>query len=82
MIPIAGSFLVASHMGHGLLDLRAGAYLVALLDSSVQAAGIVMLMVGLLSPRRWLERDGAKPLVTLMPGAPGAPLGASLGGQF
>jgi hypothetical protein len=33
-------------------------------------------------PEQWLERGAAKPTISLLPSAPGAPLGASVVGRF
>lgn len=57
--------------------------LVCGVDLIAQGAGIVMLSIGLASPKRWLERNVAtRPTLTFAPGAPGSPLGASLIGRF
>lgn len=47
------------------------------LNVSVQLVGLCMAIAGFAKPARWLERD-----VSFVPGAPGAPLGASLQGHF
>lgn len=51
------------------------------LEFAAQMAGAVLTIVGLATPRRVLERD-AGPSVSLAPGVPGSPLGASLVGRF
>lgn len=52
-------------------------------DLAAQIAGGVMFTLGLAKPSRWLERDApSKPTVTFVPGAAGAPMGASLVGRF
>ena len=48
----------------------------------IQLAGLVMIVVSLVKPLRWLERGPQRPTVTFLPGAPGAALGASVTGRF
>lgn len=77
LIPVVETLYLAAklHRPGGIIDISSGVYLLALVDPSVQFAGLVVLMAGLVSPGRWLERDGAKPSVTVVPGVAGAPLG-------
>lgn len=86
LIPVVGPILLGaawwstsgwfSGAANVLVAIFCGADLIA------QVAGIALLTVGLASPRRWLERDVAGPVVTFVPGAAGAPVGASLVGRF
>ena len=75
LTPAVGTLYLAAKLRQpgGIIDLSNAMYLLAL---------VVVLMAGLVSPGRWLERDGAKPRVTVVPGVAGAPLGASLVGRF
>lgn len=53
----------------------------ASLEVAAQVAGIALIMAGVGSPRKWLER-GEAPTVSFVPSAVGAPLGATLVGRF
>jgi hypothetical protein len=53
----------------------------AIVEVAAQVAGVVLMVVGVTSPAKWLER-GPAPQVALVPGAAGSPLGASLVGRF
>jgi hypothetical protein len=50
-------------------------------DLAAQIAGVVLVINGVNSPARWLERD-REPRLVFVPSAPGTPLGASLVGRF
>lgn len=78
VIPLAGPVILAVQ----LHDTTGSVSLLAALDVVAQAVGVALLTIGLAGPEQWLERDAAKPHVTLVPSAPGAPLGASLVGRF
>lgn len=52
----------------------------AAIDLAAQVGGVVLIITGS-APKQRLERD-EKPSVTLVPSAPGAPLGASVVGRF
>jgi hypothetical protein len=90
LVPVAGPIVILSEMWQSLSGVRFTdgyfykglAVLGCVVDVAAQVTGIVMLMVGLFSPGRWLERDVAKPIVTFVPSAAGAPVGASLVGRF
>jgi hypothetical protein len=66
---------VLSGLGNSLAVLWGG------IELAAQVTGTVLTIVGLATPRRVLERD-AGPGVSLAPGVPGSPLGASLIGRF
>jgi hypothetical protein len=51
-------------------------------DIAAQLGGAITLITGLATPRRWLESDAAAPSISFVPGAAGAPLGASVVGHF
>lgn len=84
LIPLAGPFILSGKLlGDGFeRGLPLILVLGALAVTTVQAAGLFIFVAGLASPRRWLERHVAKPGVTFVPGAAGAPLGASVVGRF
>jgi hypothetical protein len=77
-IPLAGPVILAVQ----LHDTTGTISLLAVLDVACQAVGVALLTIGLASPEQWLERDASKPHVSLLPGAAGTPLGASLVGRF
>lgn len=60
-----------------------GAFVVmaSVVNVIAQVAGVLMAVRGIGSPQRRLIRN-EEPTVSLMPGAVGAPLGASLAGSF
>lgn len=81
-VPVVGQFAafysLTSSGGLGLFFGSIG----LLIDLAAQVAGAVMLIVGVTNPKRWIERDVQAPRVMLVPGAAGAPAGASLVGRF
>lgn len=86
VIPIAGPIILAVQWWSpgGLLSGLSNFFTLLLcgVDLAAQVAGVVLLAVGLGQPEQWLERDAAKPTISFVPTAPGAPLGASLVGRF
>lgn len=82
-IPLVGPAVAAGQLigrgfgFSGVVTLLGGGLIAG---CALQVAGTVMLITGLTGRYRWLERTG--PGVTLIPGAAGAPLGASLAGRF
>lgn len=74
-IPFAGPILGYRRLEDPVLNAFAIAGIA--LDVSVQVFGVCMAIAGFAKPMKWLERD-----VSLVPGAPGAPLGASVRGRF
>lgn len=82
-IPLLGPFFVAASWWTPSASINMGTVILCALDFLAQGAGIVMLSIALASPNQWLERNVVtKPAITFAPGAPGAPLGASLVGRF
>lgn len=69
-----------SKIGTGFALVFGGIGLAA--DLVVQVAGVVLTVMGFARPSRWLERDASAPQVMFVPGAAGAPLGASLVGRL
>ncbi|MDP1823054.1 MAG: hypothetical protein Q8L48_07430 [Archangium sp.] len=55
----------------------------AIVEVAAQVAGVVLMVVGVTSPAKWLERGAEKPaVISLLPGAAGTPFGASVVGRF
>jgi hypothetical protein len=82
-IPIFGpliSYRAATGWFSGLVN---GLALTAITtDVLAQVAGAITFIVGLATPRRWLESNPAGPSISFVPGAAGAPAGASVVGRF
>lgn len=87
-IPLLGPLFVGASWwspSSGFLAGFANFWVVLLVavDLVAQGAGIVMMSVAGGAPQRWLERNVAtNPVATIVPGAPGAPLGASVVARF
>ena len=87
VIPIAGPAILAVQWWDSSSSGFAGLgnffiLLICGIDFAAQVVGVVLMSMGLAAPEQWLERDVAKPGISLVPFAPGAPLGASLLGRF
>ena len=54
----------------------------AIVEVAAQVAGVILIVVGVTSPTKWLERGAEKPGISVLPGAPGTPLGASVVARF
>lgn len=78
---LAVADLMRSSSGWGAFGILMFGGLAAIIDIAAQLAGVVLLIVGVAAPTRWMERD-APSTVHLVPGAPGTPAGASLVGRF
>lgn len=77
-IPLAGPIL-GYRAAEGPLAEIVNVFAIAgiAIDLSVQLFGVCMAVAGFAKPAKWLERD-----VSLVPGAPGTPMGASVVGRF
>jgi len=86
LIPLAGAILSyrrVTGVGFGLDPFIEFFEVVGIvLSEVVQAAGLAAVIAAVAFPSQWLERDDGKPALSLVPGAAGAPLGASLVGRF
>lgn len=51
-------------------------------DVLTQFAGVTTTVVGLITRRRWLQRNEAAPAISFVPSAAGADIGASVIGRF
>ena len=76
-VPFAGPILGYREGAGPLANANAFAVAGIGLNVSVQLVGLCMAIAGFAKPAKWLERD-----VSIVPGASGAPLGASLQGHF
>lgn len=88
-VPFVGPIIFAAQVwlppgrfGEGtLIDIFIAT--LAIVEVAAQVAGVILMVVGVASPAKWLERGGEKPAaVTFLPGAPGTPLGASVVARF
>lgn len=86
LIPLAGAILSyrrITSIGFGLEPIFNFFQVVGIVISEVvQLAGIAGVIAAFAFPSRWLERDEARPVLSVVPGTAGTPLGASLLGRF
>ena len=87
-IPLIGPFFLGASWWSPSTGALAGSanfsvVLVVGLDFIAQALGVTLLSVALASPNHWLEQNVVtKPVVMIVPGSAGSPLGASFVGRF
>lgn len=95
-VPVAGPLIgfvnsqtsqPAHQSSAGLADVFVGLLnidwaVLAVVQGAAQVVGVAMVVAAFAWPQRWLEKDSSSPKVMVVPGAAGAPLGASVMATF
>lgn len=95
-VPVAGPLIgfvnhqasvPANQSSAGLADVFVGVLnvdwvVLAVVQGVAQVVGVAMAITAFVWPQRWLEKESSSPKVMVVPGAAGAPLGASVMATF